>query len=102
LAEAHQLLATDVMFAELVFVLTSFYERPREEIAASARALLAHPSIVTADEDLLRRALELYELTNLHFVDAYLAAAAELTGVEAVASFDRDLDRIPGITRVEP
>jgi hypothetical protein len=41
LAEAEQLLVTDVVFAECVFVLESFYEAPRAQVATTMRALLA-------------------------------------------------------------
>jgi predicted nucleic acid-binding protein len=34
--------------------------------------------------------------------DAYLVASAERTGVGEVASFDRGIDRVPTVRRVEP
>src|SRR5947208_10928686 len=36
------------------------------------------------------------------FAEAYLVARAERSGVTAVASFDRSIDRIGSTTRVEP
>lgn len=100
LRKAERLILTDLVVAELVYVLESFYERPREEIAASIRSLLALPSIAVADHDLILRTIELYEFRRLDFAEAYLAAAAELTGIGAVASFDRSLDRVRSVTRV--
>jgi predicted nucleic acid-binding protein len=88
--------------AECAFVLESFYEVPRAEVAEMLRAAISFERIHVLDEDLLLRTLELYESTPLHFVDAYLAACAELRLRGEVASFDRALDRIPSITRVEP
>lgn len=98
----HELILTDVVLAELVYVLESYYERPRQEVAQAGRSLLALPSIAAFDHDLLLRAIELYESERLDFADAYLAAAAELWGVGIVASFDRRLDRVRAIRRVEP
>lgn len=49
----------------------------------------------------LLRAVELYETAGVHFAEAYLTAMAE-QGDGLVGSFDRDLDRIDGVTRVEP
>lgn len=98
----HELILTDLVFAELVFVLESFYERPRAEISEMARALLALPSIAVVDHDLLLRAVELYELVRLDFAEAYLASLAELSDVNRVASFDRRIDRVKTIRRVEP
>jgi predicted nucleic acid-binding protein len=83
-------------------VLESFYEVPRTRIANLMRAALALPGIRALDTVLLLRALDVYEHSRLHFVDAYLVAVAELSGVKAIASFDRGLDRIPSITRVSP
>jgi predicted nucleic-acid-binding protein len=87
----HELLLTDLVLAEFVYVLESFYERPRAEVAMAARALLALPSMAVADLDLVLRSLEHYESKRLDFAEAYLAAAAELWGVETVVSFDRAL-----------
>jgi predicted nucleic acid-binding protein len=102
LRASHELVLTDLILAELVYVLDSFYERPRDEVAGAARALLAFPAIVVVDRDLLLRSLEHYESNRLDFAEAYLAAAAELWGIERVASFDRALDRVAAIQRVEP
>lgn len=59
-----------------------------------------NPPIAVADHDLILRAVELYEHKRLDFADAYLAAAADLTGVGAVASFDRALDRVATVERI--
>jgi predicted nucleic acid-binding protein len=98
----HELLLTDLVLAELVYVLESYYERPRREVATLARSLLALRSIVAIDGLLLLRAIELYELERLDFAEAYLVAAAETSGVGAVVSFDRRIDRAKSIRRIEP
>ena len=102
LASAEQLLLTDVVFAEVGYVLESFYEAPRPEVAAALRAVLAHRSIRVVDAPLLQRTVEIYELDRLDLTDAYLVASAERTGVGAVASFDRSIDRVPTVRRLEP
>lgn len=98
----HELILTDLVLAEMVYVLESFYERPRTEISEMTRALLALPSIAVVDHDLLLRAVELYQEVRLDFAEAYLAALAELSDVRQVASFDRQIDRVKTIKRVEP
>jgi predicted nucleic acid-binding protein len=50
----------------------------------------------------VRPALEVYEVDRLDFSEAYLVASAETSGVEAIASFDRPVDRIATVRRVEP
>jgi predicted nucleic-acid-binding protein len=96
------LILTDLVLAEMVYVLESFYEVPRTEIASMARALLALPSIEAGDHDLLLRAVEIYEGLRLDFAEAYLSALAELSDIKRVASFDRQIDRVKSIERVEP
>lgn len=102
LAAPHELLLTDVVAAECVYVLESFYEVPRARVAELMRSALATESIVVADEDLLLRALELYELQGLDYADAYLVASAELSGVSAVASFDAALAKLPSVEAISP
>ncbi len=102
LASGEHLLLTDLVLAECVYVLESFYEVPRQRVAELMRAALAMPNIKTVDEPVLLRALAVYELDRLDFAEAYLAAQAEATGVGEVLSFDRSLDRLDSVTRREP
>jgi predicted nucleic acid-binding protein len=102
LARADQLLLPDLIAAEVVYVLESFYEVPRTRVAELVRAIIAFPAIEVADEPALLRALEVYEVHRLDFADAYLVAEAEISGVNAVASFDKGIERVPTVRRVEP
>lgn len=67
LAEAPALVLTEIVAAELVYVLESFFEVER-----------------------------------LDFAEATLVARAEASAVRAIASFDRALDRIHTVDRIEP
>lgn len=102
LAGPESLLLTDVVFAECVYVLESFYEVPRERVAELMRAAVGLSTIETVDRSLLLRALAVYELDRLDFAEANLVAQAEVTGVGVVLSFDRSIDRVGTITRREP
>ncbi len=97
-----ELLLADLVVAETVYVLESFYEAPRAQVAEAIRSLLALSSTVVVDENLLLRTLEVYETDRLDFAEAYLVACAESTGVGRVASFDRSIDRVQTVERVEP
>jgi predicted nucleic acid-binding protein len=102
LAGADALVLTDVVVAELVFVLESVYRAPRPQVRAAVRSLLGFAPIVVRDAELLLRALEVYDDHRLGFPEAYLVACAERSGVGAVASFDRSLDRAPTVHREAP
>ena len=97
-----ELFLTDLVVAETVYVLESFYEAARGQIAEAIRAMVAFHSIVVVDAALLLRAVEVYETDRLDFAEAYLEACAESTGVGRVASFDRSIDRVQSVQRIEP
>ena len=99
---AEELLLPDLILAEVAYVLESFYETPRAQVATTLRAVLAFPAIRVVDVDLLQRAVEVYEVHRLAFADAYLVASAERTGVGVIASFDRTIDRVTTVRREEP
>ena len=92
-----QLFLTDLVVGETVYVLESFYEAPRGQVAEAARSLLAMRSVVSVDAALLLRAIEVYEIHRLDFAEAYLVACAESSGVNRIASFDRSIDRAPTV-----
>jgi predicted nucleic acid-binding protein len=102
LGTADALLLPDLILAEVAYVLESFYEAPRAQVATTLRAVLAFPAIRVLDVDLLQRAVEVYEVHRLDFADAYLVASAERTGVGVIASFDRSIDRVASVRREEP
>ncbi len=102
LQRADELLLPDFIAAEVAYVLESFYETPRRQVADTLRALLAFPTIRVVDAELLQRAVEVYDAHRLDFAEAYLVANAERTGVAEIASFDRAIDRVGTVRRVEP
>ncbi len=102
LRQERELLLTDLVAAETVYVLESFYEAPRADVAQSLRSLVAFESIVCVDPALLLRTIEVYETERIDFAEAYLVACAESTGVARIASFDRSIDRVDTVERIEP
>jgi predicted nucleic-acid-binding protein len=102
LRSQRELYLTDLIVAETVYVLESFYEAPRIQVAETIRSLLGLPAILVVDKDVLLRAVEAYEVDRLDFAGAYLVACAESTGVDCVASFDRSIDRVSSIRRIQP
>jgi predicted nucleic acid-binding protein len=102
LATADELLVPDLVVAEVVYVLESFYEVERDRVAELVRAVIGFPAVVVIDEPLLLRALEVYEIDRIDFAEAYLVASAEASGVGKIASFDHSLDRVATVQRIEP
>jgi predicted nucleic-acid-binding protein len=102
LATADELLVPDLIVAEVVYVLESFYDVERERVAELVRAVIGFPAVIVVDAPLLLRALEVYEIDRIDFAEAYLAASAEASGVNTIASFDRNIDGIATVQRIEP
>jgi predicted nucleic-acid-binding protein len=97
-----EMLLTDLIVAETVYVLESFYRTPRGQVAEAIRSLIAFGSVVCVDQALLLRAVQVYETDRIDFAEAYLVACAETTGIRKVASFDRSIDRLTTVRRIEP
>ena len=102
LESASGLLLTDLVLAETVYVLESFYRVPHAKVAEAMRSLIAFKAVIAVDPALLLRALEVYEVDRLDFAEAYLVASAESSGVPAIVSYDRSIDRITTVERIEP
>ena len=96
------LIVTPLTVAEVVYVLGSVYGWSRADIAARLLELLEVPSLTILEEDVVRQALEWYrDVSRVHFADAYVAATALGRGHGAVATFDREMRRVPNIRIVD-
>ncbi|MFY9265916.1 MAG: PIN domain-containing protein [Solirubrobacterales bacterium] len=100
LGSENRLILTDLVTAECVYVLKSFYKVEEARIAELMRAAFALQAIDVPGLNVLLRSLELFVEHRLGFADAYLVASAELTGIGEVASFDEGIDRIKTVNRV--
>ncbi len=102
LLSGRDLVLSDLVVAEIVYVLESFYQQTREQVAGLVAAVVSSSRYQVQDRALLIRSLEIYLDHRIDFTEAYLAAAAEKAGITEIASFDRAIDRVPTITRIEP
>lgn len=87
------------VLAECVFVLESFYEHPREDIALALGRLVSSPGIEINDTAIHLDALDRYGKTRIHFVDCVIAATAVAEKI-SIASFDQDFRKFRDV-RVE-
>ena len=86
------------VLVECVFVLESFYEHPRGDIASALGRLISSPG-VEIDAAIHLDALDRYRKTKVHFVDCLIAATAASEDMP-VASFDQDFRKFTDV-RVE-
>jgi predicted nucleic acid-binding protein len=85
-----RLVLLDVVVAETVYVLTSFYGIDRKQVAADLVRIVEHEAVGVAIPAIMRDALARFSATKLHFVDCYLAAMAKAAG-RRIATFDKGL-----------
>ena len=88
-----------VVLAECVFVLDSFYQHARSDIAGALSRLISSAGVQVLDLPVHLDALDRYRKNKVHFVDCVIAANAAAER-KAVASFDRDLRKLTDV-RVE-
>jgi predicted nucleic-acid-binding protein len=99
---AVELVTTEQVMAESVWVLESSYHLNHVQIAPLLRGILATPGMEVINGDLVGKALVMYELQNIDFVDAYIAALMEKQGIKDIYSYDRKhLPRVGASVRGE-
>lgn len=97
-----KLVVPSLVLAEVVYVLELVYEWARAEISEKLRELIGAGVLHFPEADVLTQALEDDEARRkLDFADAYAAALARVGGHGRVISFDRELDGLTGIDRIE-
>ena len=77
------------VLAECVFVLESFYEHRRGDIASALGRIISSPGVEISGATIHLDALDRYRKTKVNFVDCVIAANAASEDL-SVASFDQD------------
>ncbi len=95
------LVLDDIVVAEVVWVLTSFYRLERTKVSRVLQQFLAHEAIEMPRKEDMLAALMWFAQYNIDFTDALLSVRAYRAGLP-LFSFDRDFDKVPGLQRLEP
>ena len=93
---------SSTVLTETVFTLERGYKLGKPAIRDALRALLDEPNLVLAGKVRWHRVLDIYIDRRVSLGDAQQIELMEHMGLNEIISFDKDFDRIPGITRVEP
>lgn len=98
-----RLVTTEMVIAEVVWVLESSYGLKCSAVAPLIRAILATSGLEVINASLVAIALDYYETKNIDFIDGYIAAVMEKQGITELFSFDKKhISRIKTISRKEP
>jgi predicted nucleic acid-binding protein len=99
-----EITTSDAVVAEVAYILTAktHYGVAVDDASARIATILRMPGFRLPEKRFVIRALELWvEHPKLDFVDVLTASYALRPGIE-LATFDRDFDRFPDITRWVP
>ena len=98
-----RLVTAEMVLAEVVWVLESFYGLKNVEIGSMVKAILATPGLEVLNSALVEKATEYYLAHNIDFVDGYITAVMDKHKISAIYSYDKKhLTRIRSIKREEP
>ncbi|AIL66181.1 putative nucleic-acid-binding protein, contains PIN domain (plasmid) [Rickettsiales bacterium Ac37b] len=87
-----QIIILETILTECVFILSSVYKVPKQDIYDSLSGLLLYKGVVNIDKETLLEGLKIYNSRNLHIVDSILIAKALISGCE-IYSFDQKLNK---------
>jgi predicted nucleic acid-binding protein len=94
-----EVLTADTVIFETVFVLHRQHMKRKQDIRDAILSLLELPGVVLPGKRRYYRVFDLFVEDNLPFADAYHVALMEQLGIEEIATFDTDFNRVPGIRR---
>jgi uncharacterized protein len=94
---------TDTVVFEAVYTMDRHYRLPREVVRDGVQPILDLRGVVLPGKVSYRFAFDLW-VTHpaFSFADCFHAAVMRRLGLTELISFDRGLDRLPGMTRTEP
>ncbi|MFB6212195.1 MAG: PIN domain-containing protein [Candidatus Magasanikbacteria bacterium] len=100
-AEPGELRIPDMVMAEIVWVLGSYYELEKKEILEKLKAILAFEKL-DFNRDILEKAIDIFAMNDVEFIDCYLSALSQEKGFSEIYTFDDDFNQIEGVERGTP
>ncbi len=98
-----ELFAPSSVFIELAYLLTKTKRVPKSDAAAMMLDVITLPGLVVEHADAVESALRFWSHQGpLSFVDCYHLALTRALGMTQISTFDRKMERFPGVERVEP
>lgn len=100
--EAHAW-CTSTVIMEAAFVLERVLRVPRIHIAAALVEIVSLPAVEFDYRQSILRAIDFWEHNGpLSLPDAYHLVFAKDVGLDSIYTFDRKMNRYPGVERIEP
>lgn len=102
MAGAISLETSDLVIAEIVWTLLSYYGLTKRTVIQKVGQILNTPNLSVTNHAVLVEALMVWGRYGCDFIDAYNVALMQHRGVSDVVSYDGDFDAIPAVRHREP
>ncbi len=96
------LFTSDMVIAEIVWVLESYYDLKRPDIRDHVEKILNTQNLHCPNRELIISALSIYAEKSIDLIDAYNAFLFKRDGIDEIYSYDKHFDRIDWLKRIEP
>lgn len=96
------LFTTDMVIAEIIWVLQSYYRLSMKEVREKVEKILNTKNLECPNREIIIHALAVSEETNIDYIDAYNAFVLKLNGITELYSYDTHFDRLSWLKRIEP
>ncbi|MFH0728138.1 MAG: PIN domain-containing protein [Pseudomonadota bacterium] len=102
IAGEETLFTSEMVIAEIVWVLESYYELKKCDIRKSVEKILNTRNLNCPNREIIINALSLYDEKNMDYIDAYNAFVLKLHEISELYSYDKHFDRLTRVKRIEP
>ncbi|MFC1878129.1 PIN domain-containing protein [Thermodesulfobacteriota bacterium] len=96
------LATSDMVIAEIIWVLESYYELKKSDIRENVEKILNTRNLHCPNREIIISALSIYVEKNIDFIDAYNAFMLKRDEIYEIYSYDKHFDRVGWIKRIEP
>ncbi len=100
--DEERVVTSPLVIFEAIFLLERRYKVSKADIREQVGDVLSLRSLHLTEKSLCRDALDVYVEKNISYPDAYHAVWMQTRDITEVYSWDREFDRIPDLTRIEP
>jgi predicted nucleic acid-binding protein len=102
IAGKESLLTSDMVVAEIIWVLESYYELEKQDIREKLEKILNTQNLHCPNRGIIINALSLYVEKNIDYIDSYNAYLLSIRKMSEIYSYDKHFDRLDWLKRLEP
>ncbi|MDI6821540.1 MAG: PIN domain-containing protein [Actinomycetota bacterium] len=88
-----KLVTSEMVIAEIIWVLESYYGFLKEEVKDVIKSLLHTKGLKVMNANLIEEAIEKYKDDNMEFINAYNGCLVKKRGYKRAATFDKRLSK---------